>query len=385
MTKKPISVALAIPANDEYSRNVIQGVVRFTSIAKPWLLSQWGTDCKPTTSLDSIEPIGIIASVQTQQQADLLAAFNVPVVNISAAVLEAPFPRVSPDDVGIGELAAQHFLQRGLRHFAYVGYSERNDSKLRCSGFVDRLLKEGIRQVTAHQIAPADATEQHLKKWLTTLKKPAGIFVMDDAMGRRVVDACRANSAVVSRDYAILGCGNDPVICGMALPHLTSVSLPGERVGYEAATLLEHLLNGEFAPPSPNLLPVSSVVTRSSTDIVSIEDHDVAAAMRFILAHAGEWIGVPELLLAVPVQRRTLERKFRQVLGRSPLEEIRRVRMETAQELLANTDLPMPIVARRAGFSQAKQLSLVFRAMMGTTPTEYRARFRIETAQLPPE
>jgi LacI family transcriptional regulator len=381
--KKPIPIALAIPVDDEYSRSIIQGVVRFTSINRPWLLSQWGPDCKPLSRLDATEPAGIIAVIQTPQQAEQLTAMQKPCINVSTSLADVSFPRVALDDRGVGELAAGHFLQRGMKHFAFIGIEGRNDLILRGEGFVDRLTKESVRQVAAKDLPAGDGGDEELTQWLSSLRRPVGVFAADDALGRRVIDACRNTTGSAAKDFAVLGCGNDPVVCGMALPRLSSVSLPGERVGYEAAALLERLMNGEEAPLEPMLLPVSSVVPRSSTDIVSIDDPDVASAMRFILAHAGEWIGVPELLLAVPVQRRTLERKFRQVLGRSPLEEIRRVRLETAQELLANTDLPMPIVARRSGFSQAKQLSLVFRAEIGTTPTEYRARFRIDTAQLP--
>ncbi|MDP9173155.1 MAG: substrate-binding domain-containing protein [Planctomycetota bacterium] len=372
-----------IPTDNEYSRGIIQGIVRYISIIKPWLLSHWAADCKPASPFDTNVPEAFIATIDTPQQAEYLSSLDLPCINVSSALSAAPFSSVIADDVGAGELAATHFLQRGLKHFAFIGIAGRNDSNLRRAGYVDRLTKEGVRQVNTHEIAGDVSDDSNLNKWVSSLRKPCGIFAMDDNLGRRVVDATRALSGPTSRDFAVLGCGNDPIICGLALPRLTSVSLPGERVGYDAAALLDRLLNGEQFPIQQTLLPVSSVVPRSSTDIVSIDDPDVAAAMRFILAHAGEWIGVPELLLAVPVQRRTLERKFRHVLGRSPLEEIRRVRLETAQELLANTDLPMPIVARRSGFSQAKQLSLVFRSVLNTTPTEYRARFRIETTQPP--
>jgi LacI family transcriptional regulator len=176
---------------------------------------------------------------------------------------------------------------------------------------------------------------------------------------------------------AVLGCGNDPVICGLASPALSSVALPAERVGFEAADLLAALVNHKKLVERKRLVQVSSVIPRESTDNVSVRDPDVANALRFILAHAGEWIGVRELLLSLPVQRRSLERKFRKVLGRSPLEEIRRVRVDLAKQLLSGTDLPMPMVARRSGFSEAKQLSQVFRALVGMTPTSYRAQFRL--------
>jgi LacI family transcriptional regulator len=200
---------------------------------------------------------------------------------------------------------------------------------------------------------------------------------MNDILGRSVIDACRAASIRVPNNVAVLGCGNDPIICGLSTPSLSSVGLPAERVGFDAAEFLAALLTQKKLVDRRRQVNVSSVIPRGSTDNVSVRDPDVASALRFILAHAGEWIGVRELLLALPVQRRSLERKFRRVLGRSPLEEIRRVRVDLAKQLLSSTDLPMPIIARRSGFSEAKQLSQVFRSLVGMTPTSYRARFRL--------
>jgi LacI family transcriptional regulator len=107
----------------------------------------------------------------------------------------------------------------------------------------------------------------------------------------------------------------------------------------------------------------------------------VAAAVRFIRAQAHRPLRVGEILRAVPVSRRSLERGFRQALGRSPLEEIRRVHVERARHLLAETDWSMPAVAGGAGFADAKQLSTRFRQATGLTPTAYRRAFHREVSR----
>jgi LacI family transcriptional regulator len=86
---------------------------------------------------------------------------------------------------------------------------------------------------------------------------------------------------------------------------------------------------------------------------------------------------VSDVVRAAQVARRSLERKFRAVLGRSPLEEIRRARLERVRELLVNTDLPMPTIAVRSGFDSAVRLTTVFREETGLTPTGFRRQFRM--------
>jgi LacI family transcriptional regulator len=381
--KKSVNILLGIPADLEYGRGVIQGIIRFAATTN-WVLvdapaGDDGTVQHGTANFSDLERGGVIALIESPQQADAFRSLGVPCVSVSFALNDPELPAVACDDKMIGGLAASHFLERQMRHFAYLGLPGRVDSQARHAGFCERLAVDGFSK-----IAFLDAPEKfdagsfkQLGEWIGALPKPAGIFAINDALGRIVIDACRACSIRVPSAVAVLGCGNDPVICGLASPSLSSVALPAERVGFEAADLLATLVNHKKLVERKRLVQVSSVIPRESTDNVSVRDPDVANALRFILAHAGEWIGVRELLLSLPVQRRSLERKFRKVLGRSPLEEIRRVRVDLAKQLLSGTDLPMPMVARRSGFSEAKQLSQVFRALVGMTPTSYRAQFRL--------
>jgi LacI family transcriptional regulator len=74
----------------------------------------------------------------------------------------------------------------------------------------------------------------------------------------------------------------------------------------------------------------------------------------------------------VPLGRRTLERRFRQAMGRSILSEIRRAHIERAKQLLSATQLSMPAIAESCGFSNASRFGITFRQLTGVTPSEHR-------------
>jgi LacI family transcriptional regulator len=150
-----------------------------------------------------------------------------------------------------------------------------------------------------------------------------------------------------------------------------------EKLGYEAAKLLARLMAGKRAPRKPVHLPPVRVVVRQSTDVMAIIDRDMVQVLRYIREHANEPITVRDVLRAVPVSRRALEQRFRALLGRSPLQVIRRAHIERAKQLLTDTDMQMPAVADASGFANAARLSLLFRRETGMTPSEFRHRSRI--------
>jgi LacI family transcriptional regulator len=157
---------------------------------------------------------------------------------------------------------------------------------------------------------------------------------------------------------------------------LSSVIVPAERIGYEAAALLERMLSGERPPAEPILLPPPGVVTRRSTEVLAIDDPHVTAAVRFIREHAHLSVQVADVFDQVPVGRRWLERAFRKVLGRGIWAEIRRVHLERAKRLLTETDLSIEALAVQSGFSDFRHLAVVFRKELGLSPTAYRRQVR---------
>jgi LacI family transcriptional regulator len=143
-------------------------------------------------------------------------------------------------------------------------------------------------------------------------------------------------------------------------------------VGFEAAKILDRLMSGRRLRRKEWLLPPTHVIARQSTDIVAVADTDVSAAVAFIRDHAAENIGVPEIVEKLGISRRMLERRFRQMLGRSVLQEIQRVRVSIAKRLLLDTNLFMPAIARQTGFSTPQRFAAVFRRVAGQSPSAYR-------------
>lgn len=272
-------------------------------------------------------------------------------------------------------------MRRTLRGF--IGHPRHLYSTQREAGFRQGLSPHGQPpscfyerpSVTYRQRGHMLAVQEGLQRWVQSLPKPVGIFACHDVWGLQVVEACRLAELRVPEDVAIIGVDNDDLLCELARPSLSSVAVPAERIGYEAAALLERLLRRAKPPRQPILIPSSGIVARQSSDVLALRDSDVAAAVRFIRDHAHQPLCVADVLREVPVGRRSLERRFRAALNRGLWEEIRRVHMDRAKQLLATTVQPVAEVADKAGFSDVQQLSRVFRQETGLTPSAYRRQF----------
>jgi LacI family transcriptional regulator len=180
----------------------------------------------------------------------------------------------------------------------------------------------------------------------------------------------------VPEDVALVGVDNDDMICETADPPLSSVSVPWERIGYYMAARLDRLMNGR---PALRRLPIAGpgpLVVRRSSDVYAVEDEAVVRACCYIRDSISRPIGVEDAARAAAVSRRGLERRFRRTLGRSPLDEIRRVRLDLAKRLLRDTSLTLAAIATRSGFSSSSRFSAVFSIVAGQTPGRYRASFR---------
>jgi LacI family transcriptional regulator len=216
-----------------------------------------------------------------------------------------------------------------------------------------------------------------LEAWLQTLPKPIGILAHNDLRGRHVVDACRRLGIAMPDEVAVLGVDNELPHCEMCNPPLSSIVTDSERIGFEAAGLLDQLMNGKTPPAKRVLIPPLGIVVRQSTDVMATTDSYVAKAVRYIREHAAEGIDVGDVLRHVMISRTALDKRFLKVLGHTPHEEIRRVRLKRARELLAESDLTIEVIAERCGFRHGEYLGAVFLRDFGQTPGEFRAQQRM--------
>lgn len=376
------AVALVVETSNRYARELLRGVRAYLAEHDCWTvhLTEQGRGDEPPRWLKNWHGEGILARIENERIAAAVREVGVPVVNVSAAGYAPEFPRVISDSAGVARLAAEHLLERGFRHFGYCG-----DARFQWSREHGRNFDAVVRQAGCRcDWFPSDPTDfedwdrerRKLAHWLRCLPRPVGIMACYDIRGQQVLDVCRQEGLEVPDEVAVIGQHNDEVLCELCAPPLSSVIPNARRAGYEAAALLERMMEGEeVAPVTLGITPLG-VATRQSTDVIAIEDRQIAEAVRFIREHACEAIGVEEVMRVAGMSRTLLERRFRRLLGRSPYEEVLRVKLQRAKQLLARTDLTIAEIAERAGFGNAEYLSASFRKRTGMSPREYRRRER---------
>jgi len=383
-------VALLVETSLGYGRAFLRGVMRYARLHGPWGFYITPGDLRQVLpKMEEWGGTGIIARIETPQIAKDILASGLPVsaLDLTQEQLAAgnPLSRVSevcPDSHQAGRLAADHLMERGFRHFAFLGApGDPPWSTRRGEGFAARLGEAGYACATFPNPRAANrrgwAGEQAaLGQWLLGLSKPLGVMACDDDRGRQVLEACRATGLQVPEDAAVVGVDNDELLCELSDPPLSSVALNVERAGYEAAALLDGLMRGRIREPQRILVEPTYVVARRSTDVLAVDDRQVAKALRFIQDNAARPIGVMDVVDHVGVSRRALELRFQRILGRSMNREIQQARLERAKRLLTETDLSVAQVAPAAGFDSANYLSRLFHRALGMSPSAYRRRLR---------
>lgn len=366
-------------------RELIRGMNAFSNAKGNWHIELHSPEPPLQPLLDAPPPDGMLfCLVRTPDLATALVRHVKYAVGVCGQHRDfglAGNVEVESDDQLVGEEAARYFLQKGFVHFAYVGNDSAWSHK-RCAGFEQALRAKGYAPVIYTRTGSVPNSERHpeqtsgIIRWLHTLPKPLAVLAGNDAQGREIVEACGDEGIRVPDEVAVLGVDNDDLDCELSHPPLSSIAIPWQRLGFEAAELLHRQMNGETVETRVYTVPPIGVIERQSTDTIAISDPEVVAAVRFIRENGRHQISVDDVLRQVPASRRSLEKRFRAMLGRSPLEEIRRVHIELAKQLLAKTDMSMPDVAANSGFGSAAWLSRSFHHIVGETPMSFRKRYR---------
>jgi len=377
-------IALLIDTATDWGRRMIRGIARYAQQQGGWdIWLEQRCQHAPGRLPPGWSGEGVIARVADRAMARYLADAPGGVVNVSAARIPGiDFPTVTADLRAAARLAVGHLLDQGFRNFGYFAPLGLSYVDIHYHSFVECLAEVGL----ACDLFPArrgkggratwNLQQNNLRRWLRNLPKPAAVVTWTSDRGREVLYACRAEGLVVPEQVAVMGGDEDTLLCETCNPPLSGVALTSEQIGYEAAALLDRLLHGTPRPTEPILIEPARVVVRQSTDTLAITHPDLARAIAFIRVHAATAIRVSDVLREIAVSRSWLERKFQETLGRSPAEEIRRVRLERARQLLADTDWPVPQVATASGFTSREYLAYAFKQATGLTPRAFRQRVR---------
>lgn len=374
-------VAIALEMEWGYKRHqeVYAGVQRYADEAG------WETSIHPAPEREMVRRLsdppydGVIARTTTEL-AQAAQRAGVPVVNVWMNSPVKNLPSVFVDCEAVGRMAAEHLLGRGFRQFGYMGYERDVDSRLQLNGFRQAIRQEGYRVNTFRYSRASIAGNAHgwedfvsgLEHWIDTWKPPMGVFVGGDLDCRYLIDICRSKGLHVSQDVALVGRGNESVICHAPSPTLTSIDLGYAQIGYRAGAMLDGLMRGQKLDHESELVLPAELIPRQSTDAFAADDPLVARALRFIAEHSHERIQVKHVAAEVATTRRTLERKFQDSVGRTIAGEIARLRIERAKRRLVETDDSMKAVALDAGFRNADHFYKVFTRVEGMPPSQYR-------------
>jgi LacI family transcriptional regulator, galactose operon repressor len=378
-------VALLVETARGFGRDLLQGIARYSRLNGPWSFHITPGDYKQAIpKIKQWGGTGIIARIPDAQSAREILKAGVPTIalgltdeQLSRGNPLAKLSEISSDPAEVSRLAAEHLLERQLTNFAYVGSEDRGWSGRRERAYYKYLAERGFnayiyRQPKRIQDRVWEREQTILADWIRKLPTPIGLFACDDDRGREVLEACTLASLRVPTDVAVVGVDNDEVFCDLADPPLSSVALNVETAGYRAAELLDGMMRGRIRKPRKIVVEALAVVNRRSTDMIAIDDAQIMAALQFIRRTNGRDLSVKSVVEQVSVSRRLLEKRFRESVGRSILEDIHQVRLERCKRMLVETPYPVSKIARMGGFASTGYFIQFFLKRVGTTPRKYR-------------
>ncbi len=375
-------IAVLIETSREYGRGLLRGVSRFRREHPNWSIyfEQQDLGASLPQWFMSWKGDGILARITNLRTARALVATGLPMIDLRGGARKLGVPPFGPDNRAISAQAYEHLAACGLKHFAFVG--EPSDKHVyddqRREAFQQIVQDHGKQcHVFKSRFGGKSTTrwgkqQQQLAEWLHSLPKPLGVMCCHDDRGPQVLEACRMAKLDVPNEVAVMGVDNDEFLCGLAIPSLSSIDVNAERIGYEAAWMLDEMIGGKTKLAKPVFFPPLGVVARQSTDLVACDDPRIAAAVHLIQQHACNYLKVADIEKQLAVSRSSLNRRFKQIVGRSPKQEILRIQIETAKRKLVDTEAPIYAISERVGFRETKYFIAVFRKLVGITPRAYR-------------
>jgi LacI family transcriptional regulator len=379
--KKRIAVSLELVWFMKYHQEVFAGAMDYAHQCGDW-------DCLIGPFPERLLRVkkgprhcdGILARATRPMVAAARAA-GIPLVNVwNSSPVAGEVPTVAPDLKECGRMAARHLFARGFRRFVFIGIERRERSSREIyTGYAGALREARLPLATvrvptgfAEQVSGWGRFSEAMDAWIARQSLPAGVFCDHDLLARYVANELARHGVAIPHEAALVGVGNEELVCVHPEPSLTTIDNGYHRVGFRAAQLLDRMIEGERIAPRTIHLPPMSLIPRRSTDSLVVEDGLVAAALRFIADRSQDAIRVGDVAAAVHVSRRTLERRFREIVNQSVARQISLQRVERAKRLLVEGGSLGKQVARACGFPSTEQMWLTFRRITGMSPTAFR-------------
>lgn len=385
-----IRLILLTDFTEAFAHNLLRGILEYSKGRDPWVVCRMPPSYKQTYGIPGVlkwakkwEADAIIAQFDDDDEVELFRQNGIVALAQDFKSRFSVIPNITSRYELTGQMAADFFLQKGFRNFAFYGYKDVVWSEERCMGFRDRVTEKGFgNSFFEYQKQPLENLwyyeSEPLVDWIKSLPHPVALMACDDTQGNRIMEVCRVLGIHIPEEISVLGVDNDEIICSLSEPPLSSVSLNIAKGGYEAARLIDKLMQDKESAYEDVIIQPVTIVNRLSTDIYATDNPAILAALRYIHQNLANKINVEDIVKQVPLSRRLLEVRFRQVTGQSIYQYVSDLRMERFSQLLLAGNEPIADLAMQVGLSDFKNLSRQFKSWKGCTPIEFRKRNRVK-------
>ncbi len=375
---------------EDYGKNLLRGIARYSKDHGPWNFCRM-----PGYYRDTIGPEGILAWAKEWKADGIIGQFynvaevrqfkkaNIPVIAQDFKERFTEVPNISGAYKEAGKMAAEYFLKKGFKNFAFYGFKNIVWSSERAEGFKER-LKEAGHEVHLYERTDFKLVDlwhykpTTLSRWLKSLPKPVALLSCDDNLGNHITEASRQIKIKIPEEIAVLGVDNDEMFCELSDPPLSSIGLDTEKRGYEAAALMHKMITEGTWDHEDIVVRPTQVVSRVSTDIFASADKYIVDALRYIHENLDKNLKVNEVLKEVPMSRRSLEKRFVMTTGYPVYEYIYNKRIERFTQKLLETDMTIFEIALELGLSDSKNIARQFKQIKGLTPVAYRKKYMLQ-------
>jgi LacI family transcriptional regulator len=381
-----IKIILLSDLSEEYNKNILKGITRYSKDHGPWTFCKMPTYYRETIGIDGIlkwakewEADGIIGQFYNDEEVEKITQANIPVIAQDFKERFTKIPNITGAYKETGRLGAEYFLKKGFKNFAFYGFGNIVWSRERADGFEQRIQESGFNVHYYEHNNPTAADLWYYKpsalsEWLKSLPKPIALMTCDDNQGHHVAEAAKHAGIRIPDEVAVLGVDNDEMVCELSDTPLSSIELDAEKGGYEAARLMEQMVEEKTCYGPDVIVKATQVVTRHSTDIFASKDKYIVNALKYIHGNLDKNLKVDQVLREVPLSRRSLEKRFMLTTGYPVYEYIYNQRIEKFTQKLLETDMTIFEIALDLGLSDSKNIARQFKQVKGLTPMEYRKR-----------
>jgi len=377
-------IILLTDFSEEYAKYLLKGIIQYSKGHDTWVLCKMPLSYRDLYEVEGVlewaikwKADGIIAQFYNSDHVEIFKENGIAAIAQDFKQRFSSIPNITGAHHIAGQMGANYFIKKGFKYFGFYGFKGIVWSEERCEGFKSEVSKYGFgdnfseyqntesKDLWFYEPAP-------LIKWLQDLPKPVAIMACDDNQGHHIIEVCNQCGIKIPEEVAVLGVDNDEAICTLSDPPLSSIQQAVEKGGFETAELLERMIKNPKAKYDDIIVYPTHIITRQSTDIYATDDYYISLALRYIHQNTDRKLNVNDIIRQVPLSRRLLETRFKQVTGFSVYAYILNLRIEKFAERLLETTDPVVEIAMEMGFSDYKNISRQFKNIKGCTPSEYR-------------